>query len=382
MDMQLADLTINGHARKALIHAPKNGFLYVIDRKDGKLISAEPFVPATWAKGIDLKTGRPIENPNIRYENGPVTVSPGPNGAHSWTPMAYNPQTRLVYIPTIEMATTYDDRGIPLENWKRMGGAAIDFAVMPIMASEGAKSSLVAIDPVTHKQVWKVPTPAHFPAGVMATGGGLVFQGQSDAKFNAYEARTGELLWSFDAKAPIVSPPITYKAGGRQYVTLIVGAGVTAGFLGKYFEENGGIDYRAQARRILTFMLDGKQTLPERVPFKAVATEDPDFRPNDAAANAGMATYIRRCFVCHGGDVISGGIAPDLRTSAAITDKDVFASIVHEGMLVPNGMPRFEELTEAEREDLRQYLRSRADALRKAAKLSHDARIQANRSRG
>jgi quinohemoprotein ethanol dehydrogenase len=368
MDMQLADLTIDGKPRKALMHAPKNGFLYVIDRKDGKLISAEPFVPVTWAKGIDLKTGRPIENPNIRYENGPVTVSPGPNGAHSWTPMAYSPQTRLVYIPTIEMATTYDDRGIPLENWKRMPGAAIDFAVMPAMASGGARSSLVAIDPVTQKHVWQVPTPAHFPAGVMATGGGLVFQGQSDAKFNAYEAKTGKLLWSFDAKAPIVSPPISYKAGGRQYVTLIVGAGVTAGFLGTYFQENGGVEYRSQARRILTFALDGKQTLPARVPYKAVATEDPDFYSNDAAAEAGMATYIRRCFVCHGGDAISGGLAPDLRTSEAITDKDVFTSIVHEGMLVPNGMPRFEELSEMERENLRQYIRTRANELRKAGK--------------
>jgi quinohemoprotein ethanol dehydrogenase len=365
MDMELADLTIDGQARKVLMHAPKNGFLYVIDRKDGKLISAKPFVPVSWAKSIDLKTGRPIENPNIRYENGPVTISPGPNGAHSWTPMAYSPQTRLVYIPTIEMETTYDDRGISLKDWKRMPGGAIDFAVMPAPKGAGAKSTLVAIDPATQNEAWRIPTPAHFPAGVMATGGGLVFQGQTDAKFNAYDAKTGTLLWSFDAKAPIVSPPITYRAGGRQYVTVVVGVGVTASFLGQYFEEHGGIDYRTQARRILTFALDGKRTLPDRTPFKAVAAEDPEFRPNAAAAAAGMETYIRRCFICHGGDVISGGIAPDLRTSAVITDKDAFTSVVHEGMLVPNGMPRFEELSETERENLRQYLRTQADVLRK-----------------
>jgi quinohemoprotein ethanol dehydrogenase len=364
MDMELADLTIDGRQRKVLMHAPKNGFLYVIDRKDGKLISAKPFVKVSWARGVDLKTGRPIENPNIRYENGPATISPGPSGAHNWTPMAYSPQTQLAYIPTVEMEMIYDDRGIPLKNWKRIPGGAIDFAVMPRPKGGEANSALVAINPVTQKQVWRVATPAHFPAGVMATGGGLVFQGQADSKFNAYEAKTGKLLWSFDAKAPIVSPPISYRAGGRQYVTVIVGAGVTAGFLGKYFEKNGGIDYRTQPRRILTFALDGKLQLPARVPFKAVATQDPDFRPNATTAAAGQETYIRRCFICHGGDVISGGIAPDLRTSAAITDKDVFTSIVHEGMLVPNGMPRFEELSETERENLRQYLRTRANDLR------------------
>ena len=104
-DMVLANLTINGRARKVLMHAAKDGFFYVLDRRTGELISAKPFVPVTWAKGIDLKTGRPIENPNARYDKTgkPIDIKPAPFGGHNWQPMAFNPQTRLVYIPAQEM---------------------------------------------------------------------------------------------------------------------------------------------------------------------------------------------------------------------------------------------------------------------------------------
>src|SRR3546814_7790810 len=99
--------------------APKNGFFYVIDRTNGKVISAEPYEKVTWASKIDLKTGRPVERPGIRYEDAPATIMPTPIGAHSWLPMAYSPQARLVYIPAIELEATFDDSGITRENWKR-----------------------------------------------------------------------------------------------------------------------------------------------------------------------------------------------------------------------------------------------------------------------
>lgn len=370
MDMELADLTIEGKLRKVLITAPKNGFLYVIDRTTGKLISAKPFVPVTWAKGIDLTTGRPIENPGIHYENGVATFSPTPVGAHSWTPMAFSPQSGLVYIPAIELIATYDDRGITKENWKRKGGMALNYAVNSSIAlpkgREDSTSSLVAWDPVTQREVWRVPTPIHFNGGVLATGGGLVFQGQMDDWFNAYDAKTGARLWSFDAKAPVIAPPISYRVGGRQYVTVITGNGTSGGFLGSALARFG-IDYRTQARRVLTFALGGTATLPAKIRYVPEAVADPDFRPDAVAEAHGGEIYNTRCVVCHGGGVAAAGVAPDLRTSAAIVTPPAFDQIVRDGALVSNGMPQFGELTDKDRADLRQFLRANAKMLRDGA---------------
>src|SRR3546814_2884335 len=117
--------------------------------------------------------------------------------------------------------------------------------------------------------------------------------GRVDSKFNAYDAKTGKLLWSFDAKAPVIAPPITYTANGRQYVTVLTGMGTSGGFLGQLLEEYG-IDYRTQARRILTFALDGNATLPAAEPYEAVAIDDPDYRTDADAASAGAEHYKDR----------------------------------------------------------------------------------------
>lgn len=369
MDMELADIRIAGSPRKVLMTAPKNGFFYVIDRITGKLISAEPFVKATWAKGIDVKTGRPIENLNIRYENGPASFSPTPVGAHSWLPMAYSRLSGLAYIPAIELEATWDDAGITPANWKRKPGMALDYGVNSAIripkGKEESASALVAWNPVTQKQAWRVPTPLHFNGGVVATAGNLVFQGQMDGLFNAYDAKTGRRLWSFDAKAPVIAPPISYRAGGRQYVTVITGNGTSGGFLGSVLARYG-IDYRTQARRVLTFAIGGKAVLPDRVPYVPVAMDDPGFRPDAAAETRGSDIYNTRCVVCHGGGVAAAGVAPDLRTSAVVADSTAFDLVVHEGELVSNGMPRFEELTDGARADLRQFLRAAARDLRQA----------------
>ena len=368
MDMELADLTIAGQPRKVLITAPKNGFVYVIDRLTGKLISAKPFVPVTWAKGIDIASGRPIEMPGIRYESGTATISPTPIGAHSWVPMAYSRQTKLVYIPAIDLKVTYDDRGITPQNWKRRGGMALDYGVNPSIAfpkgNEESASSLVAWDPVQQREVWRVKTPIHFNGGVMATGGDLVFQGQMDSKFNAYDARNGHLLWSYDAKAPVIAPPISYSVKGRQYVTVITGNGTSGGFLGSALARYG-IDYATQARRVLTFAIGGTATLPAKIPYVAKAIDDPDYAVDAAAEARGGMVYNTRCVVCHGGGVAAAGVAPDLRASGAILSQQALDAILHDGALVTRGMPRFEELSDQERADVRQFLRAAADGLRK-----------------
>lgn len=367
MDMQLAELAIDGQPRKVLMTAPKNGFFYVIDRTNGKLISAKPFVSTTWAKSIDLKTGRPVEEPNIRYEVGPTTMRPTPVGAHSWTPMAFSPKAGLTYIPVIDLEVTFDDSGIAPKNWERMPGMALDYGVRPdIRPPAGAPSLsyLVAWNPVTQEEAWRIPTPGHFNGGVMATGGGLVFQGHPDSSFSAYDGKTGRRVWNFNAEAPVVAPPISYTADGRQYVTVIAGMGTSAGLFGPLLEKFG-IDYRTQARRVLTFALDGNGTLPPSRRYVPKAVDDPDFRPNPTLTKAGERTFNARCSVCHGGNAVAGGTAPDLRTSGAILSPETLSAILRDGMLVPNGMPHFKEMTAEEREAVRHYLRQRADDLRK-----------------
>src|SRR4029079_9601041 len=165
--MILADLNINGRTRKVIMQANKNGFFYVLDRTTGEFISAQPFSRVTWAKGIDQKTGRPIINPEVKYGEDPVPVSPGGGGAHHWSPMSYNPQTGLVYIPsrgwdTFTYATDYGFKPDP----DRVGGSgqtgpnlntqcmtcnSSATATGPEPLENGALSTLVAFDPVTQE---------------------------------------------------------------------------------------------------------------------------------------------------------------------------------------------------------------------------------------
>lgn len=369
MDMELADLIIAGRRRQVVMTAPKNGFFYVIDRTDGRLISAEPFVKVSWASKIDLASGRPVENPAARYPAATTfTMWPGPVGAHTWLPMAFSPATGLAYIPAIEMATTYNDSGITSENWRRVGGSAVDGAVRPgFMVDDptglNGTSSLLAWNPVTQTAAWKVPTPGFWNGGVMATAGGLVFQGRIDNRLDAYDAATGKLLWSFNAEAPVTAPPISYTAHGRQYVTVLTGMGTSGGAFGALIRRYP-VDYRTQAKRVLTFAVGGIGKLPKAQPVVIEAVADPDYRPDAVATEAGVDIFNRRCSVCHGGGAIAAGNAPDLRGSAIPTDAQAFDTIVRGGALVGAGMPRFEELSEAEIAHLRQYVRSASAALR------------------
>jgi quinohemoprotein ethanol dehydrogenase len=378
MDMEFADLRIGDRVRKVLMTAPKNGFFYVIDRITGQLISAEPIARVNWATKIDLATGRPVENPAARYPEGTTfTMWPSGTGAHNWYPMAFSPQTKLVYIPVIERAMTWTDWELGGGRWRQLQPVGtIQSATMnslPDLADPLNRTSrLVAWDPVAQKQVWSQPTPATEGGSLMATAGNLVFQGQLDGRFNAYAADTGKLLWSFRANAPVLAPPITYMAGGRQYVSVLTGITGHTGLAGADLARFN-IDYRTLDRRMLTFVLGGSAKLAPVHPQPIAAIDDPDYTANAAKAGRGMMTFSQYCSACHGFFAIAGGSAPDLRTSGVILTADAFRQVVHEGALMPNGMPRFEELTNGQLDDIRQYLRSRAAELRAAPPASADA---------
>ena len=171
MDIVLADLKYGAQTVKALMHAPKNGFFYVINRANGELLSAEKIGKVTWAERIDLKTGRPVEVPGARYEDGEETVWPSPFGAHSWHAMSYNPNTGLVYIPAFDMPGAYKDKGMDMAGWQ-----SPHFRIDPGVEFTGedapvdiAQARLLAWDPVKQRKAWSHDLPPMWNAGTMTT---------------------------------------------------------------------------------------------------------------------------------------------------------------------------------------------------------------------
>jgi len=369
MDIELADIEIDGKPRKVLMQAPKNGFFYVIDRTDGKLISAEPYVKVTWATKIDLKTGRPVEVPGARYDQGkPARIAPSPLAAHSWLPMAYSPRTRLMYIPSVEFEVDYSE---PAKDWKpatdRNTDAGANMIGGPLIGEKPPAGSLIAWNPATQKQAWRVDYPTYVNGGVLATGGDLVFQGSIDGQLKAYSATDGKQLWAYDVRAPMIAPPISYRAGGKQYVTVLTGLGMAypknLGALETPRAERYGIDPRSQARRVLTFVIGGKGSLPARAAIPA-PPEDPAFKLDQARFMPGAMAYTRHCGDCHGSLAVGSIHAPDLRRSPIVLDWDAYLQIVRGGALEAQGMPKFGELDDRKLEDIRYYVRAQAAQLR------------------
>lgn len=352
----MATLKIGGKDRDVLLHAPTNGFFYVLDRATGKVISAEKATVVTWAKGIDLKTGRPIEEPNIRYETGLTEIWPGAIGGHNWQAMSYSPKTGLVYIPMHQIGTRFS-REDPGDNGFNVMGLSVE----QIKKRPGdGKGHLLAWDPVAQKEVWKVQHDELWNGGTLATAGDLVFQGTADGWFSGYNARTGERLWRFNAGLGIISAPMSFSVGGRQYVSVLVGYGGTSAAYGDLM--NIGWKYGAQPRRLLTFALDGKAALePSPGPDKVVhALDDAAIVLDEKAVAAGRALSVQ-CAACHGVGLQSAGSpGPDLRESAIALDPESFRALMKEGPLMDRGMPRFETMPDEHITQLWSYIRARA----------------------
>jgi quinohemoprotein ethanol dehydrogenase len=358
MDIELADLTIGGERVPVLMQAPKNGFFYVIDRRNGRLISAEKFAPVNWAERIDMATGRPVENPAARFTGGSAFLAfPSIWGAHGVEAMSYNPGTGLVYLPARNLGYVYTDPP-DLATWSHRRGMFTNSGLgappanITIPPGEGWLS---AWDPVKQKEAWRVPLTATHNGGTLTTAGNLVFQGLQSGELVAYAADTGRKVWSFDAQTGIMSHPISYLAGGKQYVTLQVGYRASG-----HRGPGEAWDYYQQKRRVLTFVLDGAAKLPPAQFEKRPIVDVPGFVVDADKVAVGRGIYGRNCGVCHGMGTYSGGAGPDLAKSSVAADPAGFTSVVRDGALRQRGMGSFENLTPAEIEGLYHYIRQAA----------------------
>jgi quinohemoprotein ethanol dehydrogenase len=362
-DITLATLAIDGAPRKVMLHAAKNGFLYVIDRADGRLLSAEKLGTVTWADRVDLATGRPVLTPGAKYEQKNILLWPSFQAVHHWTPQAFSPRTGLLYVPTLEMPAEFGDEGVDRANFRPTAGTP-EYSGLTLgsgdVPADAGRSVLKAWDPVAKKPVWQVETMGVSNGGALATRGDLVFQGLADGYFHAYSAADGRDLWQYFAGVAVTGSPITYLADGRQYVTITAGplGGSTAAF--GSISARWGWDSRVHPRRLLTFVLDGKAELPPTPPRQpTVPLVAPEFPVDAQLVRQGEALYPK-CVLCHGMGVVSGGIAPDLRASPVALSTEAFAHIVRDGSLVARGMPAFPEFDDGQLLALQHFLRQKA----------------------
>jgi quinohemoprotein ethanol dehydrogenase len=360
--MILADLAIDGQLRKVILHAPKNGFFFVIDRTNGKFISAKNFVEVNWATGYD-KDGRPIEVPEAREDDKPRDSIPGPYGAHNWHPMSFNPETGLVYLPAQSIPLTLMDD----KSWKfnvNTPGAlhsALGWNTAKYVNAEPPKAKpfgrLIAWDPVQQREVWRQEQISPWNGGTLTTAGNLVFQGTADARFVAYNARTGVKLWETPTGTGVVAAPATFEVDGKQYVS------IAAGWGGVY-----GVAQRATDRKgpgtVYTFALGGTVKAPEFVAYQQGALlKDVKYDPADV--QPGTQLYVSNCVICHGvPGVDRGGNVPNLGYAATevITNLDKF---LFKGPHIERGMPDFTgKLKSEEIEKIKAFIQGTADAIR------------------
>jgi len=364
----LADLKIDGKEVKAMMQAPKNGFFYVIDRATGKPISATPYVPVNWADGYDEKTWRPIERKEARYSENDVDfiALPSAFGAHNWHPMAYSPDTGLVYIPAQTIPFGYkDDKNFVFApgrfNLANTSPALIgprnDAGMKAIKAA--MKAELIAWDPVAKKARFTIPFDRVGYGGLLATKGNLIFQGAPNGEFIAYSADKGERLWSFDAQTGVIAGASSFSIDGVQYIAVMAGFGGSTAL-----SAPTDIAYKRPNGRLLVFKLEGSAKLPE---FDVTPLPAADYIGKWSAATVakGEMLYAGNCGLCHGPSGYGSGMIPDLRRSIMAANKESYDAVVLGGSLEDKGMVNFSKwISASDAEAIRGYLASRAKALK------------------
>ena len=362
-DMILSELMIDGERRKVIMQAPKNGFFFVLDRTNGEFISADNYVDVNWATGYD-SNGRPIEVPEARSMDEPFDIIPGPFGGHNWHSMSFNNQTGLAYFPSQHIPITMvedpswesiesNEPGQPMSGigWN----TAFQFNVAP--PSSKPFGRLTAWDPVTQQEAWRYEHVSPWNGGTLTTAGDLVFQGTADARFMAFNARTGDPLWESPMGTGVIAAPITYEVDGTQYVS------IAAGWGGVFGKSQRASDLKT-AGTVYTFVLNGDAEMPEFTQYQlnslvSGVEYNPDF------IGEGTALYVSNCVFCHGvPGVDKGGNIPNLGYSKKSVIENLDAFLFH-GPFVSSGMPDFTEtLSKTDVEKIKAFIQGTADAIR------------------
>jgi quinohemoprotein ethanol dehydrogenase len=326
----LTDLKIGGSTHKVLMQASKPGFFYILDRQTGKLLSADKYVPVTWASHVDMKTGRPVEVAHardFRYStDGKTLISPSPMGGHNWNPMSYDPKTGLAYIPEIENGQTSIFSG---------------------------RTFLRAWDPIRSKIVWEAPSADWWDhAGVLSTAGGLVFQGTGTGQFCAYDADTGKKLKTIEIGTTVIAAPMSYTLDGVQYVAVMAAWG---GGGWNFPHAESAAYQRGNEGRIIAFKLGGGPApLPALLPPIQPIPQPPPLTASAETVKQGQALFAGRCASCHANAPHT--LTPDLRRMSPETH-NAFQQIVLGGVLKNAGMPPWDGiLSPADVDAIHSYL--------------------------
>lgn len=367
--MVLADVEVDGKVRPAILHSPKNGYLFVIDRETGKPLRINALVRTNWTKGFDKDGVAQMTPKNVDYWNGPRIVYPASAGARNWYPAAYDPARKLYFAHVLDMGNLMfgPPPGTP-EQARRAKAlnvqttliftpmlqqvlptlpAAIRDQVEKLPEMQWVKdkpysSELRAIDPLTGKAKWAVPTLGwQDRMGTLATASGLVFHGTIGGTLMVRDADTGKLLKEIDTGSSIMAAPMTYRVKGVQYVAVATGFG--GGGWGYVPEYSAAYRY-GNANRLLVFKLDGApMKKPDPLLPLEVAAAPPAQKPGvtPAMIARGQGLFFQNCAICHSNQLRS--TAPDLLRMQPATH-DMFGAIVRDGLLLPGGMPRWDDL--------------------------------------
>ena len=235
----LLDLPVGGQHRKVLVRPERNGYVYVIDRATGEVLSANPYARNTTTKGVDLQTGKLIHNEEKTTGTGKVVrdICPTASGAKDWEPSAFSPRTGLVYIPHESLCMDFE--GVEanyIAGTPYVGANVKMYAATP----DGHRGEYTAWDPVAGRAVWSINERFPVWSGTVVTAGDVAFYGTMEGYFKAVNARTGEVLWQFKTGSGIIGQPVVYKGpDGKEYVAVLSGIGGWSGAI-----VAGGLDPR------------------------------------------------------------------------------------------------------------------------------------------
>jgi quinohemoprotein ethanol dehydrogenase len=371
----LADVDLGGRSRQVIMQADKNGFYYVLDRSSGEVLSASPFAYVSWARGIDPKSGKPRVDASADYSRGPAMVFPSEAGAHSWQPMAYDPKRATTFISVQEVGNILietSDRpaglvegqfttpAFPPEGYDPAAMSSLYGQLPPLAGLEhpfktnpASRGFLRAYSVKEHRVIWEAQTATSWDGGVLATAGGLVFQGDANGNFNVYGSDTGKRLASIPLGSSMMAAPMTYRVNGVQYVAIVAGYGGGAVITGVPLDPDSAAYRYGNEGRIIALKLGGP---PPPLPAARVEPPFPDLpaRPTDLKQiAAGEILYNRYCSRCH---VMGRGNLPDLRRIEPGTH-ELFSTIVLGGAFAGKGMGRFDDvLSPADVDAIHAYL--------------------------